>query len=127
MKDMTLRFELFTTNPKKTVEFYTSILGFSELKSYSDYYPIQRGGVTIGICPINSLKEGHYFRPEVVHNRKGLGLEIVLEVDDIEDEYNSVKKSGYHIAEELTQQEWGLTDFRLVDPDGYYLRITSHH
>ncbi|WP_366663858.1 hypothetical protein [Geobacillus subterraneus] len=29
------------------------------------------------------------------------------------------------LESELKQQEWGMTDFRLTDPDGYYLRITS--
>ena len=28
------------------------------------------------------------------------------------------------ISEELRLQPWGLHDFRLADPDGYYLRIT---
>lgn len=25
----------------------------------------------------------------------------------------------------LVTQPWGLTDFRLVDPDGYYVRVTN--
>jgi hypothetical protein len=29
------------------------------------------------------------------------------------------------VAEELTSRPWGLTDFRLADPDGYYIRVTS--
>jgi hypothetical protein len=28
------------------------------------------------------------------------------------------------ISESLELRSWGLHDFRLVDPDGYYLRIT---
>lgn len=124
---MTPRFELFTSDSKKSVEFYTSVLSFKELESYKDYYPVQNGDVTIGICSITDLYDGHYFRPDIVENRKGLGVEIVLEVDDIEGIYNKVKTSGYPLAEELKKQEWGLTDFRIIDPDGYYLRITSRH
>jgi hypothetical protein len=28
------------------------------------------------------------------------------------------------LAEPLTDRPWGLRDFRVVDPDGYYLRVT---
>lgn len=122
---MNLRFELFTNNPGASVEFYTSVLHFKELKTYLDYYSLQRDNVIIGISTIDGLQKEHYFRPEIIKDRKGLGVEVVLEVDNIEEEYENVKKSGYLIAEELTKQEWGLIDFRIVDPDGYYLRITS--
>jgi len=30
------------------------------------------------------------------------------------------------LAEDLVEREWGLSDFRVTDPDGYYLRFTSH-
>ncbi len=29
------------------------------------------------------------------------------------------------MIEPLLVRPWGLTDFRVADPDGYYLRITS--
>jgi hypothetical protein len=25
----------------------------------------------------------------------------------------------------MTEQPWGMTDFRLVDPDGCYIRVTA--
>ena len=122
---MTLRFELFTKDPQKSVEFYTSVLGFEEIYSTDCSSSVKRGSVQIGIGNAKLLHDRHYFLPEVLTDRKGLGVEIVLEVDDIEKEYENVQKSGYPIFEELQKREWGLTDFRLVDPDGYYLRITS--
>jgi lactoylglutathione lyase len=33
--------------------------------------------------------------------------------------------SGYTVFEPPQQRSWGLRDFRIVDPDGYYLRVTS--
>jgi hypothetical protein len=29
------------------------------------------------------------------------------------------------LAEDLQERPWGLTDFRILDPAGYYLRITG--
>lgn len=125
MNDMSVRFELFSNDPKKSVDFYTKILGFELTYSDTSYFVLKRDMVVIGVCYASELAEDHYFRPEVLRERKGLGVEIVFEVDSIEEEYKKIQANGLIIAEELKKQEWGLTDFRLLDPDGYYLRITS--
>jgi uncharacterized glyoxalase superfamily protein PhnB len=52
-------------------------------------------------------------------------VEIVLEVDDVVGWRDRVLASGYPILEPLQERPWGLTDFRIADPDGYYLRLTS--
>jgi lactoylglutathione lyase len=122
---MSVRFELFVEDLKKSVDFYTNILGFKIAYSDESYSSVKRDTVTIGICYARDLHEGHYFRPEIDIQRKGLGVEIVLEVDNVEEEYKKVQSSGYPITEELQEQDWNLIDFRIVDPDGYYLRITS--
>jgi uncharacterized glyoxalase superfamily protein PhnB len=49
----------------------------------------------------------------------------VLEVDDVEAFYRHVVSSNWPRAAELQRRPWGLTDFRVVDPDGYYWRVTS--
>jgi lactoylglutathione lyase len=36
-----------------------------------------------------------------------------------------VLDSGHPVFELPQQRPWGLWDFRIVDPDGYYLRVTS--
>ena len=124
---MILRFEIFTADTKRSVEFYKNILRFEHTREDVNdrYHVVKRGSVQIGIGLAEKLKENHYFRPEILEQRKGLGVEIVLEVDDILKEYDEVKKTRYSIESPLVKREWGLIDFRLVDPDGYYLRITS--
>jgi uncharacterized glyoxalase superfamily protein PhnB len=32
---------------------------------------------------------------------------------------------GSRMVEPLAARPWGQTDFRLIDPDGYYVRVTS--
>ncbi|RPG30406.1 VOC family protein [Flagellimonas sp.] len=123
----TLRLELFTSDMQKSVDFYTGILGFQMegKKINSAYQPVKRDNVILGIGPIGKLGDDHHFKPHLKHMQKGYGVEIVLEVDDIRSVYEQVKASGYPIHDSLKTQPWGLTDFRLVDPDGYYLRVTS--
>ena len=54
------------------------------------------------------------------------GIELVLEVDDLRAEHDRVVAHGWPIEEPLTDRPWGLTDFRVLDPGGHYLRITDH-
>jgi hypothetical protein len=35
------------------------------------------------------------------------------------------KRAGERVVEPIRTQPWGLRDFRIVDPDGYYLRVTT--
>lgn len=124
---MNSRFEFFVRDPQRSVDFYITILGFHQIQKGNNPFMVQRDEIQIGFGYVEHLSESHYFRPEITSQRKGLGFEIVLEVDDddINSFYEDIKKTNYPIAEELKHQEWGLRDFRLVDPDGYYLRITS--
>jgi uncharacterized glyoxalase superfamily protein PhnB len=53
------------------------------------------------------------------------GVELVLEVDDVVAERDQVTAAGWPITEDLHDRPWGLRDFRVLDPAGYYLRITD--
>lgn len=124
--DMTIRLELFTSNIEKTVRFYQDVLGFKPLNSASPtYQPIQNGQVVLGIGRLESLGNSHYFNSYHNDNKLGYGVEIVLEVDDIQLIYNKVKRANVEIESELKDRPWGLKDFRLIDPNGYYIRVTS--
>jgi lactoylglutathione lyase len=52
-------------------------------------------------------------------------MEIVMEVDDLSAAHRRVLDSAHPVFEPPQQRPWGLWDFRIVDPDGYYLRFTS--
>ena len=69
--------------------------------------------------------EGGYFGRDISAHRLGLGVEIVLEVDDVDGWRDRVAAPGHPILEPLQDRPWGLRDFRISDPDGYYLRVTS--
>lgn len=55
-------------------------------------------------------------------------MEIVIEADDVDRAYalarGEAERHGGRI-EALDDRPWGARDFRLVDPDGYYVRVTS--
>lgn len=120
---MALRLELFVTDVQRSLEFYRDVLGFSLVGSNADaqYHALRLGGVRIAIQHVGSLEPSH---PLAKRGDKGLGVEIVLEVEDIQSTFEHVSASC-EISSSLTLQAWGLRDFRVVDPDGYYWRLTE--
>ena len=127
LENMSVRLELFVQDMDRAIDFYTRILRFTVLRRERHYASLQNGSFILGLGSIDKLPfHGDYYfiRPKLSSDR-GMGVEIVLEVDDVQAAYRYVQSSGYRINEPLQKQEWGLTDFRIVDPDGYYLHITS--
>lgn len=74
----------------------------------------------------NAIYQQTYFKKFPHDTPRGYGVELVIMIDDIEDYYSEVKSKS-NVVEPLTKQPWGLYDFRIVDPFGYYLRFTSKH
>ena len=118
----TLRIEIFPADLDATVDFYTRVLGFTLVRDQRDgspgYVALERDRVRIGAA-YRDVPE----RPP--GRRPPSGTEIVLEVDDVDTEHARVVAAGWPIEEDLTDREWGLRDFRVLDPSGYYLRLTS--
>ena len=125
--DMGLRLELFVEDMEASIAFYTRVLAFEVARHEADdYASLRRGDVLLGIGPVAKLpEEGGYFGRGISAHRRGLGVEIVLEVSDVDRWGDRVAASGHPILEPLQVRPWGLRDFRICDPDGYYLRVTS--
>ncbi|OWV82356.1 glyoxalase [Rhizobium sp. R634] len=123
---MQLRLELFVEAAERSLDFYRRVLGFEIRGSASaEYTMLTNGDAVIAINLRSALPSDHPLRIET-GEKAGLGIEIVLSVADVEDAYRTAKESGWPLSD-LAQQPWGLRDFRLVDPDGYYIRVTSRH
>jgi lactoylglutathione lyase len=122
---MKLRFELFVNELETSIQFYENILGFQRGYVNNEYAEVHRGSVEIGLCLMDKLTENHPLKTNTVEERKGLGVEIVLEVDGINEFYQRILETNYPLSAPLQMQPWQSLDFRLVDPDGYYIRMTG--
>lgn len=121
-----LRMELFVRDMDISIDFYRRVLGFELLRKEEGYASLRSGGVVLGLGPIAKLPvENAYFTQGRLAGERGAGVEIVLEVEDIEAMQEHVRAAGYPILERLQDRPWGLRDFRISDPDGYYLRLTN--
>jgi lactoylglutathione lyase len=120
-----LRLELFVANVAASVAFYHDVLGFVAEREEPDYVPMRLGDARIAIGAQSGLPPGHHFGQEALGGQKGVGVEIVIEVDDVAEAHRRASESGYPLSSGLQRRPWGLTDFRIVDSDGYYVRVTS--
>lgn len=125
MTAATLRLELFVDDMRESLEFYRRVLGFESVAHRADSYtPLQKGAVRLALNLRAELPRDHPIQREA-HERRGGGVEIVLEVDDVDAMYQHVVAQQWPRSAELARRPWGLTDFRVADPDGYYWRVTS--
>ena len=69
----------------------------------------------------------HYFTPHLDRFPRGVGVEVSVDVAD-EDElrwlYATAQAMGC-VVREWVVRGWGATDFRIADPDGYFVRFTT--
>jgi lactoylglutathione lyase len=119
---MSMRFEIFPADLNATAAFYTTVLGFELTRDERDadrqYLALKRDGVQVGAAARPEVLDRHCRRPPT-------GVELVFEVDDVDSVFEHVRVAGWPTEEELVERPWGLRDFRLLDPSGYYLRITE--
>ena len=118
----TLRCEIFPSDLDATVDFYVQVLAFrvvrDERTADRPYVALERGDVRLGAAKGSEVLDRQPRRPPT-------GVELVLEVDDLEADRERVGQAGWPVVEEITERPWGLSDFRLLDPSGYYWRITE--
>jgi catechol 2,3-dioxygenase-like lactoylglutathione lyase family enzyme len=120
-----LRLELFVKSVPESKDFYTRVLCFDEVSYQPEGYSVfRKGDIQIALQAQSQLPDGHPLKP-TGNERTGLGIEIVLEHDDLDALYTHVLKTKWPISDHLAMRPWGSRDFRVLDPNGYYIRIND--
>jgi lactoylglutathione lyase len=104
-----IRLELFVDDMEASIAFYTRMPAF-ELARHEpgDYASLHLGGVVLGVGPVAKLpEEGGYFARDIATLRRGLGVEIVFEVDDLDGWRDRVAASGHEILDPLQERPLG--------------------
>lgn len=117
-----LRCELFPDNVAEAADFHERVLAFRVVDDRRDsddpYVALERGSARLGLAQRPDVSDRGQRQPPV-------GVEVVLEVEDVDADRARVAAAGWPVLEDVVRRKWGLRDFRLLDPAGYYWRITS--
>ncbi|MEI9989423.1 MAG: VOC family protein [Rhizomicrobium sp.] len=115
-------------------DFYKRVLGFEAHETRQAelagrmlvHTAMQSGPVIIGLGLIDRLADGHHLR-RAPAAPKGIGFEFVIYVagEELEAWYERARRESTLSIEPLGLKPWGARDFRVVDPDGYYIRISE--
>lgn len=121
--------ELHVPDFKLVKEFYGK-LGFEVVwerkpEAKKGHLVIKRDDNILSFWPGNEYAEQQsYFKNFPSDTKRGYGVEIVIVVDDIDVLYKSAL-IFCKIVSPLEKKPWGLKDFRIEDPFGFYLCFTE--
>ena len=101
--------------------FYVDKLGFSHMMGMLgrdgqlDFCTVTLGGARVMLQRPQQRVEG----TNVTSSRRP--VELYIEVDNVNEYYDQVKKRGVQISDPLTDQWWGDRTFTVMDPFGYHI------
>ena len=125
MKLTAFKVEFFVADLGASIDFYSRVLGFQVSEQQADgYTAMQNGPVMVALNDHAQLPQDHPVHI-AAQDRPGRGVEFVFYTDDLPALYAQVQEQGWPIASALEPRPWGVDDFRILDPDGYYLRISA--
>jgi lactoylglutathione lyase len=117
--------EFFVSDVERSIAFYEA-LGFRVLKRWEDWLILERDGVKLTLQgDAHAVAGPHYFTPDIGRRPRGTGVEVAVQVDDVDALYAVAQAKGLNIVKPIQDRDWGARDFRVADPDGYFVRFTS--
>jgi hypothetical protein len=118
--------ELGTPRVSDYAAFFEDVAGFRVIRKEARYAEMTSELGEILLIDPQELPRGHPFHGRLTGSGQGLGVEIGLVVGDLDRAYAAaVKHEGFRISTAITRRPWGVRDFRVLAPDGYYLRFTE--
>ncbi|MDI3319477.1 VOC family protein [Pinibacter soli] len=109
-----------TDNIKKSIIYYTKVLGFLSDFEYGN--PVVYAGVKSGDAEI-------YFSydPEIVNliKDKKISPEIFIWLSDADNLFKEHVKNGAEIIEPISDRPWGARQYVVKDINGYHLKFAQ--
>ena len=106
---MSFGIELLVADLEAAIRFYEDVLGFTLERHDDGYGSLHRGGAVLGLGPIAKLPPegpGPGFTQRRLSGVRGAGVEIMLEVGDLDAALERVEQAGHPIAEPAQLRPW---------------------
>lgn len=121
--------ELYCTNLRISLNFYTQVLGFSIQyeRPESGFVMLERQGVRL---MLDEIGQGRVWLAGPLEAPFGRGVNLQIKTEQVDDLYAAVQKAGAKIFMAM-EEKWyrandiyvGNRQFIVQDPDGYMLRF----
>jgi catechol 2,3-dioxygenase-like lactoylglutathione lyase family enzyme len=117
--------ELHVADVDASIRFY-EVLGFRVTRRWEEWVRLDRDGAELVLQGDSYVRSHpHYFSADIDRSPRGIGVEVTIEVDDVDAVHAAAVAAGLRIVKPIQDRAWKARDFRLADPDGYFIRITS--
>jgi catechol 2,3-dioxygenase-like lactoylglutathione lyase family enzyme len=121
---MKLNAGIITSKIAETKAFYTEILDFGVTFENEFYLLLHTPG---GAAELSFLLPGHPSQQPLFHHAfQGQGVYLTIEVDDVDQLYNELKKKGVTIHIDLRNEPWGDRHFAISDPNGIGIDLVKY-
>ncbi|WP_232698471.1 VOC family protein [Brevibacillus daliensis] len=119
------RNELYVKDIEKSLQFYQQIIGLELFGRNEVCGRFNYDCFSLLVTSDSILGENHYFTHTERNTSRGNGFELIIVVDLLEEVYERCRENNYPIEVEIEEYSWDMRGFKIVDPDGYFIRITS--
>ena len=117
--------ELNTRKRDEYVAFFENVMGFKVKSRGERFVELETESAQLLLNDPDDLPAGHPFYKNFTGSGQGMGVEIGLVVADLDKSFAAAKKQGWQVSAGIGMRPWGVRDFRVLSPDGYYLRLTE--
>ena len=119
------KIELFVSDLARSRAFYEA-LGFQVVREFGDWQMLALGDNVLDLQgDAHAVAGPHYFTPEIGRFPRGTGVEISIEIEDVDALYALAQRLAVDIVRPLQDRSWKARDFRIADPDGYFIRFMT--
>jgi hypothetical protein len=121
--------ELYVPDPAYYVRIFRGVLDFEVARDEGDFVELRSRRAVVLLNRFDDPDPGHPFE-HFRSARCGIGVEVGIVVDPEERlvethaRARALANDGCTVTD-VVRQEWGMTDYRILTPHGYYLRVTT--
>jgi catechol 2,3-dioxygenase-like lactoylglutathione lyase family enzyme len=132
---MPLTPELYCSNIKISLSFYTEVLGFEiqYQREEDGFAMLERQGSRIMLDEISDSKTNRIWLSAPLEKPFGRGINFEIRTTKVNELYSHVQQSGANIFLHIEQKTYRIDGFEVsnrqfivLDPDGYLLRFTQN-
>ncbi|MDR3402847.1 MAG: hypothetical protein P4L99_10155 [Chthoniobacter sp.] len=122
--------ELATTRVEEYFSFFESVADFKVMSRKPGYIEACSDLAELTFIDPKYWSHGHPFSGKITGSGQGIGIEIGIVVADLDKAYAAavqLQEKGWPISTGIVLRPWGVRDFRVPAPEGYYFRFTEGH